>query len=324
MASDLQENVDEVESNLNEILPAVEAGTMGIHNAHSMLGDLMTQFKQHSSELRAVLDSLQSEGRARLSDVRNSHSQSEEMARFVDKSFDSAANETHEICETLSQFSDLVRTSIDALTAEVAETSNAFRERAEDLVDFITDAQESMTAQANELAEAIEGWSGSFSESQSQIEEKAGAFQESLTTHVDSVRSELVADAQSEYEAFRSIVDSQLLQDMQQCFAAIGEDIDHLSEDAKGAIESLAEDLRVQLNESLLGLQTHAENQIESEIKAGFDNLVDTCLSAFMAELVESVAMTQVGVSTTAVLAPVIPELIVAEKLLGAVKNLFD
>ena len=57
-------------------------------------------------------------------------------------------------------------------------------------------------------------------------------------------------------------------------------------------------------------------------LEDALENLVKEGVEAFAAEIVESIATTQIGVMTTSTLSPIIPELVIAKKITGVMNSI--
>jgi len=99
--------------------------------------------------------------------------------------------------------------------------------------------------------------------------------------------------------------------------------IEELAEQLQEEIGALAGDFRERASDLVDDLGEYAEDQIKDEIENAFKQVLEDAVEEFAEELIKSIALTQAGVATSATLAPLVPALVAAEKLLKVINSIF-
>lgn len=322
MSADLREEIDDIEQNLNEILPAVEAGATGIHAAQEALVEILGRFRQHTEELTVFLGALEQERQNRHQAINQSRSRVDEVARELLEHSEGATQHAHEIGKTIAEIQTMVESAMSELLSEIQNSATGLQERADELIDVATQAENATTASSNGFASVIDEWISALREGRSQITDTVQATQSSIRENAEATRVDLLNTINTAYSEITSSVDSQLSQETLEAISAFTTDFSNLTEDLNGALEGLAEQMRERLSSSLENLQSYAKDEIEASLNGSFEKLIDNCVSEFIEELIENVATTQAGVATTSALSPILPAIIVAEKALRFINSL--
>lgn len=322
MAVELQQDVDEIESDLNQILPAVEAGAAQIHDVQQTLAKQLAEVKQHTTELRQLLESFQQAQTAKRAAAEQYIADVASASGTVIAATQQGLQRLQDAGGVVQQAQDLMQSAVEAMAVEFRQTAAVLTEGAEELIGVVEGTASVWSSTAKETVTQIGQWTEGLQSCQTQFDEGLQSAGELLNQKSEALAGEIAKIFQTAHDEFVTGVETQLLEGTQDGLSAVGENIEGFAQDATSAIDSLAEDVKARLGELLEGLRQYAEDEIKSNLKAAFDELVDEVLAAFIAELIESVVLTQAGVATTSALSPVIPALVVAEKLLSAVKNL--
>lgn len=139
--------------------------------------------------------------------------------------------------------------------------------------------------------------------------------------HVDQVVEPRVRERLTEMKA---VAGERLNSELTEAFEAAQVALqDSLSQFTSNTTDR-AEHLRAEAAAIVSSLIAHTRETTESEIREAFENLVREALERLSAEVVEQIVTMEAGAATTGALAPILPKLIAAKHLLGAINDALD
>jgi F0F1-type ATP synthase membrane subunit b/b' len=203
--------------------------------------------------------------------------------------------------------------------------------------------------QAMEISARFQRFNGTLEQHASEFGEQVEALRSDFDTAMESANT-LTDTLDAELEESRSVIES-LVQDAIEDYAAkleerrqalrevieekllaapveFAQDVERaLTDSLEGAQEIFsiaAENLRTKVTTVVKELMIDARSEARQTIEQKVRKIIEQVLSDLANDVVENAALSQVSVSLTATLSPVLPQLIAAKVVLGEIRSLLE
>ncbi len=320
-ANEFGNSVEEVQRKLTEILPLVDSGVEQVMKLHEVFAEELPKYQ-------TLFEGIQS-GINQIGEIAE-----KENSELLDQK-STLSTQNNELIDILEGNNQKTGDAISALTevqeraeAEINANSARVEASAKDLIDQI-----GKVSQNADLAK----------ESLNSLQEKTTDAFDGLTQGIDGFTSQWDADESSSMQALddlKSAVSNDHTAEVKQQFNGINDStietvsnvVSLLSDSETGFTEffsvfdadaeTLAADFKSKSQEMFGNLKDYVEKECGEILESGLENLAEEIVEGFAAEVITSVATAQFGATTTAALAPILPELAVAKKITGAINSI--
>jgi hypothetical protein len=214
--------------------------------------------------------------------------------------------------ETLSRMAAIearaiaVTLQVEELRQSLAAHADALEQRYDDLSDHADAAR----------TRATEWQTLTIEELNTSHEFVVDAFEERVTNCADSLRecSTEVAEA----------IEERFLNEPRDLLEAIESALRESLADSGGLLDNAAKNLSDRVSGETRALGTYVEERAKAELQARLEAVMERTLTELANDVAENALLTQVGMSLTATLSPVLPQLLVAKLTLGEIKRLLE
>jgi chromosome segregation ATPase len=314
-------SVDEIQQKLSEILPLVDAGAERAEQLHQSIHGQLADFENNFESLGTSMNNM-GETAGGL-DGELAQSATEITAGFEDVTsrLDASRQAADEAVERLEGIQQRVDADIDPVVEQLESNANSLNSEFDSLSQNATATQDNLTTLRQssgdaftELDTEVNGFAERWEADSTASEQSLGALKTALSdTHTPEVKRKFNGLSDSTVETVSNVVS--LVSNHE---GGIGEFFSSFDAD----VDNLAEEFKSKTEEMFGSLKDYAETQCGRVIEQSLEHLVKEVVEAFAAEVIASVATTQVGVSTTATLSPIIPELVMAKKVTGLINSI--
>jgi len=310
--------VDEVQRKLNEILPLIDSGASRAKELHEQIENELTQYQNSFIAIDESLDTMQETAASLDGEIEVARSDLETGMNELGVELAEAEQKVEEGLQKVTQAEEQIELLIndvgsqfDAGTAAAAAQFDTTAEKAGEMITMVTTLRGKTETGLNELSEEVASfatqWEADSATSKGSLDTLTTTVAQS---HKDEVSKQFNGLNDSTVEAVTNIVN--LATDHEtgfnEFFAAFDTDAD-----------TLVEEFKAKSQEMFADLQDYTENQCGKVLEDALENLTKEVVEALAAEMIASIAMTEIGVATTSALSPIIPELVIAKKITGAI-----
>ena len=310
--------VDEVQRKLNEILPLIDSGAERAKELHEQIENELTQYENSFTDVDQSLDTLQETAAALDGEIDTVRSELETGMNELGVELADAEQKAEAGLEKVTQAEEQIELLIndtgsqfDAGTTSAAVQFDAIAQNAGEMKTIVTSLRGKTEAGLNELSEEVTTfttqWEADSATSKGSLDTLTTTVAQS---HKDEVSKHFNGLNDSTVEAVTNIIN--LATDHEtgfnEFFAAFDTDAD-----------TLVEEFKAKSQEMFANLTDYTENPCGRVLEDALENLTKEVVEALAAEMIASIAMTEVGVATTSMLSPIIPELVIAKKITGAI-----
>ncbi len=310
--------VEEVQRKLNEILPLMDTGAARAKELHQQMEGELTQYQSAFAELDQSIDAMQETADAMDGEVDAAQSELETGVNELGVELADVQHKTEEALERIVQTGEQAELRINEATSELDNSSSntttqleRMEQRAAEMITMVVSLRENTESGFGELSEEVSNfttqWEADSATSKGSLDTLTATVAQS---HKDEVAKQFDGLNDSTVEAVTNVVTlaTDHESSLNEFFAAFDTDADNLIEEFKSKSKEIFVDL-----------QDYTENEFGNLVEDALETLGKEVVEALAAEMIASVVTTQAGVATTGMLSPLIPELIIAKKITGAI-----
>lgn len=316
--------VEQIEERANEVLQRVTTGYEHFSRLRDQLADVIAQQQQHV----ATLDS----------ELTNANESVPQITGLVDEATEVATTVSAELMEGVTTATSILGTAISAFRQsleagreQAQEVVTSHQEVRDQIIDALRQGDECYLKVETGLEEQVaraEGWFQSFVASlqtlETQFNEQHASAEAAVTQFGQEVDSRFRSTFDGDFSALNSAIDAQLVQQLTDQLSNLESQLESFSGDLDQEITDLAENFSERVSGVFDELQEYARDQFTSQIADSIENLMKDVVASFMAEIVESIVMTEAGAATTSTLSPMLPYLAAAKAALGTIRKMMD
>jgi hypothetical protein len=255
-------------------------------------------------------------------DLDGAHAESEQVVSTLLEAcqqHQGACDQQHET--VISRIADAVSELENAASAH-EEHASALTDSAEQIVQMVQERLETLGA---EWAQLRDDTIGEFLQNCSQgLDETEQAFDTTVDTlagWTEHLAQEVMSRIGDVMDQFRVTAGADVEAGLTQTFADTRQAFEGAFGSFSDALQECGDHFRDEAETLVNNVIEHAQDKAADEIKSAFDELVKDALEHLASEVVEHVATMQAGVATTTGIAPILPQLMAAKCLLGAINN---
>ena len=315
------DTVDEIQRKLGEILPLVDAGVERVMQLHATLQSELADYLSSYESLESSMGTVAAAASELAGDITDIQSEVETGAGELTGGLDEVGEQATDALQHLTATRERVEADIESASSQLQASAAT----AESQLDSMVETVDSMHGQVTTLRDQAETAFGEVDERVTEFstnwEQDESKSRESLTSLKSAISDQHKPEVKQKFDGFHAntvetvsnVVGLLTEKDggMDDFFSAFDTDA-----------ETLAEDFKAQTRKTFGELKQCAENECGKAIEESLENLAKEVVEAFAAEIIASVATTQLGVSTTSMLSPIIPELVIAKKVTGVINSI--
>ncbi|MDF1755318.1 MAG: hypothetical protein P1U89_21190 [Verrucomicrobiales bacterium] len=310
-------NYDQAEAALSELIQRAGEAAEALTNSHETITENLQE------ELSSVTDSIDTIN----SGIRQSETEIENHSASIQQSIADFTTASDEIELSVVNFQTATqesRTDFDSGIQSVLDLNIASNSRAESSVET--------------AYQSIVTLSASMQEAESKTTESVSQFAESVTGYegvindqsqkVNDGFSQLIGSLSGEFNQNSEAVMTQLSEMMSQSTDLAGtsmEQLQGIGEDTLNQFQTdfsgFGEDLEQRAADILSELSNHVSVTASSKVNDVVQGIIGDAVTRLSSEIAQSIAVTQIGASTTATLSPILPQLAAAKAIVGAVES---
>lgn len=314
-------NVDEVQRKLSEILPLIDGGAGRLTALHEEIADDIPKYQMGVQDLTNRIDHIGVNTTSMEADLLQLKAQLgagqteliselEENEQKCDEALASLTEVQQRVEAVISESSTRLETATTALESQF----NTLSQSADSIEDTIGTLRDKSEAAFTELSAGVDGFTSQLNTDDASTQQSLDSLKSAVSeTHTAEVKKHFDGLNASTVETVSNVVNlvSNHEDGINEFFSAFDTDAENLVEEFKGKAREMFGELR-----------DYTENECGQVLENALENLAKEIVEAFAAEIVASVATTQLGVSTTAALSPIIPELAIAKKVTGVINSI--
>jgi len=310
--------VEQAISNLKELLAALNEATMQMETACGVIEEaedaratLVEAVRNEWQELAGAAKDVATEVEGQVGAV------TEVMEQAVN-SLQTALGEVQEHIgsmddaeEAFEQALEQVRAQLDAGISEFQEAEDLITEGMNTVLGRIDTTQNEMeqafTAIAGSLGELHGKFTSLHTEAVEDFQETATEIGEAVLGSVEAAFDDISGQVQDDF--LPSMVDNltDLGSSLQDLFGNLGQ-----------VGEQLADGLKDMAGNIITDLATNVKDDVCQQLEDAFQQMINEAVAAMVGEIAENIIIMNIGTATTTALAPYVPALAVAEKVLAA------
>lgn len=320
-----QFRTDEEESvrKVGQIVELIVTSQQQIQDAHGAIGDEAPRRQERWSALEQSFDEFIHELQSLATEFSSVlDSEGGDMAAEIEQDvvrLETAAEGVCDAAARVRQAAGEAHAGLDAIEHQVGDHLQQLVTVADEWSATCEQSDGELQQALVELTGQITAVTEELEQTQDQLEAECEELGSSLTeTHA--------AALEENFGSLADAVQEELVDGLAGDFDSVGQQVQELLSEFDGDIGELADDLEARAGQLLNDLGETAKEELESSIKESVEELVEEAVKGFTAEIVENIVMTNLGVTTTSTLSPILPELAAAKKLLELVNqatNLF-
>lgn len=172
----------------------------------------------------------------------------------------------------------------------------------------------------NDLSEArkdIEDWKDSTGE---QLDATRSAVDEAIREAIEHAAEEL----EERKQRLRELIEERLIAEPATLLDELVQDLKDWMKNTQAILAGAADRLQSMSTETVRALTDESLDSARAAVDEKVREIIEQVLRDLAADVVESTGLTQIGVSLTSALAPILPQLIAAKLLLGQIKSLLE
>ncbi|MGI8908214.1 MAG: hypothetical protein ACR2IE_17210 [Candidatus Sumerlaeaceae bacterium] len=311
-------SMDAAISNLKEILAAINDANLRLE---TMCGEV-----EGGNEARtALLEEIEGDWEDLIKAADNFHEGLEEGANEADEKYDEVTGAVTGTFDTLEECTSSIDGVNDALPDAIGEVKSAV----DDMLAEMQDAYTEITEEMGEVVESMQEATDAVEEAFDAIGDALGDLKEKVSNFMDETVSDftdaateigenLLESAETAFENVAGKVGDDLVPALLDGLGEIGGACEELFNNFLEMGEKIGEELLSSGEQILTDLVETVKDEIMEALKEAFEKMIEEVVTAIVEEIAENSIILAVGSACTGVLAPYIPVLAVAEKILEA------